>query len=91
MPISGLVITFDQTFDHPDETLSRLRAEPAIEVGACDRRQCAIVVDTASQADDKKIYQWVQDLPGVAGIQVAFVGFDDDATPNSSSTTDSVD
>ena len=90
MPISGLVITFDQTFDRPDETISRLRAEPAIEVGACDRQQCAIVVDTGSQADDKKIYQWVQDLPGVANIQIAFVVFDDEAI-DSSSTTDSVD
>ncbi|QDV42071.1 hypothetical protein Enr13x_19140 [Stieleria neptunia] len=91
MPISGLVITFDQTFDDVGETIAMLRSEPTIEIGARDEQQCAIVVDTPSKADDKKIYQWVQDLPGVASIQIAFVGFDDEAIADSSSTTDSAD
>ncbi|WP_220498165.1 chaperone NapD [Rhodopirellula sp. JC639] len=90
MPISGLVITFDPTSGDPDETISQLRCEPAIEVGVMDHQKCAIVVDTSSKAEDKRIYQWVQDLPGVASIQVAFVAFDDDSTC-SSSTTDSAD
>ncbi|QEG01342.1 hypothetical protein Mal15_54180 [Stieleria maiorica] len=90
VPISGLVITFDPAWDDPDETISRLREEAAIEVGAMDDRKCAVVVDTSSRAEDKRIYQWVQDLPGVASIQVAFVGFDDQPI-SSSSTTDPAD
>lgn len=79
MPVSGLVITFSSnTADH-GEVLEQLADEPAIEVGDVCGAKVAIVVDTDTREQDRKIWNWVRDLPGVAMVDVAFVGFDDES------------
>lgn len=78
VPISGLVITFDHSFENQIDTISALREHSSIEVGARNGHQCAIVIESSSKLDDKKVLQWVHDLPGVADVQIAFVGFDDE-------------
>ena len=77
VPISGLVLTLDPSHKDHDETIRRLNVEPTIEIGERSRHKCAIVIDSASKADDQILFTWVRDLPGVADVQVAFVGFDD--------------
>jgi hypothetical protein len=78
MPISGLVITWNSAHDDHASALAALQAHPAIELGTTTALMCAIVVDSADPAEDRRIWEWLHALPGVAQVQVAFVGFDDD-------------
>ena len=77
MPISGLVLTFEHASEDRLATIDQLRAHPEIEVGAHDEYKCAIVVASESPDEDKKISQWVHNLPGVADVQITFIGFDE--------------
>lgn len=77
MPLSGLVITWDGPLDAHAASLAELRRHPAIEVGQLGDFQCAIVVDTTDPAEDRQVWDWLQALPGVAQVQIAFVGFDE--------------
>lgn len=91
VPISGLVLTFDHAFDQQDDTINLLNAEPTVEVGAHNQQKCAIVIDSPSKAHDQKLFAWVQNLPGVADVQITFVGFDDEQSNHTNSTPDSPD
>jgi len=79
VPVSGLVITFSSdTADH-GKVLEQLAGEPAIEVGEACGPKLPIVVDTDTREQDRTIWHWVRDLPGVAMVDVAFVAFDDES------------
>jgi hypothetical protein len=84
MPVSGLVITWNSMHDDHAAALAALHGHPAIEVGEANCSQCAIVVDSADVVEDRRIWEWLHSLPGVAQVQVAFVGFDADAAPPAS-------
>ena len=79
MPISGLVVVLDGPSGPHDETISKLSAHPAVEVGDVSANRAAIVVESKSKRDDQEVWNWVQGLPGVTDIQIAFVGFDDES------------
>lgn len=55
-----------------------LAAHRSVEVGEVSTNRIAIVVDSESKQHDQEIWQWVQELPSVIDVNVAFVGFDDD-------------
>lgn len=78
MPISGLVVVLDAPNGPFPRTLRELRAHAAIEVGETTDNNIAIVVDSTSNQHDQEIWQWVQQLPGVLDIRIAFVGFDEE-------------
>ena len=81
VPISGLVVVLDSPSGPYPDTIQKLRAHPAIEVGDISDYKIAIVVDSTCKQHDQEIWDWVQDLPGVLDIQIAFVGFDDEPEP----------
>jgi nitrate reductase NapAB chaperone NapD len=77
MPISGLVITFS-----PDQmarrfALEALRSHPSIEVGG-DRRDARVpvVVETSTSDEDRAVWLWLHELPGVQFVEVVYVHFD---------------
>lgn len=76
MPVSGLVITFDRDAIEFEESLRQLREQPCIELGACQGPRLAVVVDSDSRTNDEVIWRWVHELPGVAMVDVAFIGLD---------------
>jgi nitrate reductase NapAB chaperone NapD len=78
MPISGLVVAFDAGLGPHDDAIAQLAAHPSIDVGETNANRLAIVVESNSKEHDQEIWQWIQSLPGVIDINVAFVGFDDD-------------
>ncbi len=80
MPISGLVVVLDAPNGPFPGTLEALRAHAAIEVGEMTDSNIAIVVESTSDKHDQEIWQWVQELPGVIDIRIAFVGFDEVAS-----------
>lgn len=77
MPISGLVVVFQSGVASHDATILQLASHPSIEVGKRGKDQVAIVVDSHSVEHDREINAWVQSLPGVTEIRIAFVGIDD--------------
>ena len=79
MPISGLVIIFEGPVERAADTLDEIRNHVAIEVGEISDNKCAIVVDTPTADEDRRVWTWLQDLPEVIDVRLAFVGVDDDA------------
>jgi nitrate reductase NapAB chaperone NapD len=77
VPISGLVVVLDAPNGPFLGTLQALRGHAAIDVGEITDNHIAIVVDSTSNQHDQEIWQWVQELPGVLDIRIAFVGFDE--------------
>ena len=87
MPISGLVVVFESSEALSDQVLQQLFEHTAIEVGKRELDRVAIVVDSTSKEHDRQIWEWLQVLPGVSDIKIAFVGFDevvDVGAPNES-------
>ncbi len=82
MPVSGLVITFSSDIADHGKIVEQLSVEPGIEIGDAVGPKLAIVVDTDTRDRDREIWQWVRDLPGVAMVDVAFVGFEETETIN---------
>lgn len=76
MPVSGLVITFARDVSIFPQSVQRLADESCIELGESNGPKLAIVVDSESPERDKAIWDWVHELPGVAMVEVAFVGFE---------------
>lgn len=82
MPISGLVITFDRAVAECSSATEQLNDHGSIELGEAKGHKLAVVVETFSKKEDKNIWEWVQNLPFVANVSVAFVGLDDDDSRN---------
>ncbi|MEZ6074483.1 MAG: hypothetical protein R3C56_02060 [Pirellulaceae bacterium] len=77
MPISGLVVVLDAPngpFLGTLQAAARPRGDRRWEI---TDNHIAIVVDSTSNQHDQEIWQWVQELPGVLDIRIAFVGFDE--------------
>jgi nitrate reductase NapAB chaperone NapD len=77
VPISGLVVVFESSEALSDQRVQQLAEHAAIEVGERQRDRVAIVVDSTSKDQDRQVWEWLQSLPGVSDIKIAFVGFDD--------------
>ena len=76
MPVSGLVVSLS---DEPNPRVAALVVigrEPRITVGVSAGNRLAIVLDTDSSEQDKQLWDWLDSLPGVSFLEVAFVGFD---------------
>lgn len=83
MPVSGLVITFEGEVSEYSETVAALASQRQIDLGARQHAKLALVLDTASSEEDKQVWEWVQNLPGVQDVALAFVAFDDSEVPDS--------
>ena len=77
MPVSGLVVSLSNQPDLRQNAWESMRADPRIEVGLIEAQRVAIVVDTASNEEDKTIWNWLQQLPGVVFVDIVMVGFEE--------------
>lgn len=77
MPISGLVVSLVSDRQLREETIETIRAEPCIDVGVIQSHRMAIVLDTPTTDDDKRLWCWLSSLPGVVFVDVAMVAFED--------------
>ena len=77
MPVSGLVVTLADQSGVRENAINAIRNEPRIEIGVTQSGRMAIVVDTASDEEDKQLWQWLNRLPGVAFVDVVMVGFEE--------------
>jgi len=94
MPISGLVVTLaPPPPDHPpegtadrtpgpaiehDSVVQQIRNHPHLQPGPCQNLRLPVVVDTPDRETDKRCWRWLNDLPGVHQVDVAFIHFEDD-------------
>lgn len=85
MPVSGLVVSLKSDPRLREEAIQAIRGESCIEVGVIAGRKMAIVVDTNSTDDDKRIWCWLGSLPGVAFVDVTMVGYDEPQPTDDSS------
>lgn len=78
MPISGLVVTFRSPVTEHAKAIEAMLAMPEIEIGEAAGSKLAIVIDSETKTRDQEIWNIVQQLPGVLGLAVAMVAFDED-------------
>ncbi|WP_144057649.1 hypothetical protein [Novipirellula maiorica] len=94
MPISGLVVTLSDSEPERADALKSLRDDPRIELGINEPEQqhalrIPIVVDTHSNHEDKQVWKWLNELPGVVFVDVALVGFENESLDNDTAATES--
>lgn len=76
MPVSGLVVSLSSQPSLREAAVAALRGESCIELGPMEAGKMAIVVDTSSSEEDKRLWDWLNSLPGVVFVDVALVGFE---------------
>ena len=90
MPVSGLMLSFSSDVASHGDVLRRIQRRAEIVIGPARGEKLAVVVDTDSREQDRDIWQWLQDLPGITGVHLAFASWDepraDTAEPPSAST-----
>ena len=87
MPISGLVISLAEASSLQNDTLRELRSDRRIEIGQRHFGRVAIVAETESSQEDKALWHWIESLPGVIHVDLAFASFDPpDSHPSSGAT-----
>ena len=89
MPVSGLVISLSEEPDLQAEALAAIGYRSEITMGVLEANQLAVVLDTPSSHQDKLLWQWLNSLPGVSLVEVAFVGFETPAEGGGEATGDS--
>jgi nitrate reductase NapAB chaperone NapD len=82
MPISGLIVTLEQDPARRLDGLQRLRSNPALELGVQEGRRLAVVSETASRAEDLRLWESLQDCTGVEHVDVVYVHFQEEGRPS---------
>ena len=77
MPVSGLVVTLCEEPQLRAAVFEAIGRDPRITVGVLEANRQAIVLDTASSDEDGQLWDWLNTLPGVMFVEVAFVGFEE--------------
>lgn len=77
MPISGLLITLDRDPAKRADALAALQRHPSIDLGEGEDHRIPIVVDTPSSDEDRAVWNWLHELPGVTFVDVVYVHFDE--------------
>lgn len=78
MWISSFVATLDSPDqDHPAE--QALLAVPVFTLGDRQGARLPVVLEAPDGATARYWHEWVEQLPGVVHVEVAFVSFDDSA------------
>ena len=77
MLTSGLVITLSSNPANAAEAMTALRERPEFTLGDRNNRWLPLVMETAGEAESRELHEWVQKLPGVEFVDVAYVNFDE--------------
>ena len=98
MPVSGLVATLaaentqaGRTMPTHADVIDQIKQHPRFQVGELQDNRLPIVIDTPDKHADKDCWAWLNNLPGVHHVDVAFIHFEDEdafAHPSCSANTD---
>lgn len=94
MPVSGLVVTLapppppetppetpnasDRLRDSSTHVIEQIHQHPHLQVGPRQGQCLPVVVDTPDRETDKRCWLWLNGLPGVHHVDVAFIHFEDE-------------
>jgi nitrate reductase NapAB chaperone NapD len=78
MPISGLVVTLSPQSGEHESVVQQIRNHRHLQAGPRQDLRLPVVVDTPDREADKACWQWLNSLPGVHQVDVAFIHFEDD-------------
>ena len=76
MPVSGLVVSLSQESEARAAAIEALGRETQLTLGELEANRLAVVLDTPSSQEDRRVWDWLNTLPGVSLVEVAFVGFE---------------
>ena len=76
MLTSGLVVTLSSNPAKAAEAMAALQRRPEFTFGDRNDRWLPLVMETCSHAESRELHDWVQTLPGVEFVDVAYVNFD---------------
>lgn len=88
MPVSGLVITLAPPPDVPGASnglrdgstrvIEQIHLHPHLQVGPRQGQRLPVVLDTPDRETDKRCWLWLNGLPGVHHVDIAFIHFEDE-------------
>ena len=70
-----------ERMDRVSPVLAALAEEPSIAAADPVGVRLPIVLDTPDKATDKRVWDWLSSLPGVIGVDVAFISWDAASAP----------
>ena len=75
--ISGVVAYL--TFDEPlvEGSLDQIRQHPAFELGERCEHRVPMVLETSGPGESRDALDWLNDLPGIEHVDVAYVHLED--------------
>lgn len=59
------------------ESLQQIQRHPNFQIGDRQGLRLPVVLDTPDKETDKRCWLWLNDLPGVHHVDVAFIHFED--------------
>ena len=77
MAISGLVLITESDARRAGSALARVRADHRFTLGPPNGRRIPVVLETASQDEDRDCFHWLTELDGIAHVDVVLVGVDE--------------
>ena len=77
-PIAGLTLTLDDDAVLAAEAIECLRAHAGIEVGERKNRWLPLVIEAGGAREVRDLHRWIEELAGVAYVDVVYVGFDEE-------------
>lgn len=77
MPISGLVITLANPAAAEELARVLLSHEPRLQLGELQVDRLPCVLETADAKESEAVHDWLLGQPGVLGVDVVFVSFDE--------------
>lgn len=81
MPVSGLVVTLAPPGPDAEQAVAWMRGDARFVLGEPEPaapRRLPVTLDTADRGEDKRIWEQMQDHPGIAFVDVACVFFDEE-------------
>ena len=77
MQTSGLVITLSMNAAEAAKAMTALSARQEFAFGERNDRWLPLVMETSGDAESHELHNWIQGLPGVEFVDVAYVNFDE--------------
>lgn len=77
MWISSFVVTLPGAEEPANAVLRALAAIPAFTLGERQGSRLPVVVEAPDGSTSRYWHEWVEQLPGVVQVEVAFVSFDE--------------
>lgn len=77
MPVLGAVVMLSREPAKANRVVEALRADPRITVGALFSGVLPVALEVANKHDERELWQWILDTPGVTDLGLVFSDFSD--------------